>query len=204
MGLISNGSTVFDAGSMSAGFGGAMTFIKKLNASSSATLSFVDGASSVVFDGTYKEYLFTIHNIHPATGNTHLDFQVSTDGGSSYGVNITSTAFMAFHGEGGESPTIGYEGARDLAQSTNFQHCTGDIGAENDECGSGFLRVFNPADTTFAKHFIGAASSYHPNNRSNQLHISGYINTTSAINAIQFKQSSGNIDAGTICLYGIG
>jgi len=60
MGLISNGSTIFDAGSMSAGFGGSMTLIKKLTASSSSTLSFVDGASSVVFDGTYKEYLFII------------------------------------------------------------------------------------------------------------------------------------------------
>ena len=40
MGLISDGTTVFDSGSMASGFGGAMTFIKKLTASSSATLDF--------------------------------------------------------------------------------------------------------------------------------------------------------------------
>ena len=64
MGLISNGTTVFDAGAMSAGFGGAMTFIKKLTASSSATLSFVNGASSVVLDNTYKSYLFVYNNYY--------------------------------------------------------------------------------------------------------------------------------------------
>jgi len=204
MGLISNGSTIFDAGSMSAGFGGSMTLIKKLTASSSSTLSFVDGASSVVFDGTYKEYLFIYNNIHPASGNTQLTFQGSTDSGSNYNTTITSTAFLAFHGEGGESPTLGYEGGRDLTQSTSFQQCTGDIGSENDECGSGYLRIYNPASTTFVKQFISVASSYHPSNRSNQLHVTGYFNTTSAIDAIQFKESSGNMDAGTICLYGIG
>ena len=203
MGLISNGTTIFDNGSMASGFGGSMTLIKKLTASSDDNLSFVDGASSVVLDGTYKEYLFIYNNIHPGTGNTHLDFQGSTDGGSNYNTTITSAAFMAFHGEGGQSPTLGYEGARDLAQSTSFQHGTGDIGNENDECGSGFLRLYNPASTTFVKHFMSTASSYHPSDRHNQFHAAGYFNTTSAINAIQFKQSSGSIDAGTICLYGI-
>ena len=33
--------------------------------------------------------------------------------------------------------------------------------------------------------------------------IAGYGNTTSAVEAIQFKYSSGNIDAGTIKLYGV-
>ena len=31
----------------------------------------------------------------------------------------------------------------------------------------------------------------------------GYFNTTSDIDAIQFKMASGNIDAGTIKMYGI-
>ena len=34
-------------------------------------------------------------------------------------------------------------------------------------------------------------------------YIAGYFNTTSAIDEIQFKMSSGNTDAGDICLYGI-
>ena len=33
--------------------------------------------------------------------------------------------------------------------------------------------------------------------------MAGYFNTTSAIDAVQFKFASGNIDAGTIKLYGL-
>ena len=59
MGLISNGTTIFDAGAFAAGIGSSMTFIKKLTASSSSTLTFHHGSSGVVLDSTYKEYLFT-------------------------------------------------------------------------------------------------------------------------------------------------
>ena len=100
MGLISNGTTIFDAGAMASGFGGSMVFIKKLTASSSANLSFVDGASSVVLDSTYKEYLFTFKNIHPQNNATRLKFTVSIEAGSNYNVAKTSTMFNAYHNEG--------------------------------------------------------------------------------------------------------
>jgi hypothetical protein len=35
-------------------------------------------------------------------------------------------------------------------------------------------------------------------------YVAGYCNTTTAIDGVQFKMSSGNIDSGTIKLYGIG
>jgi hypothetical protein len=38
---------------------------------------------------------------------------------------------------------------------------------------------------------------------SGTFYTAGYGNTTSAINAIDFKMSSGNIDAGTIQMFGI-
>ena len=98
MGLISNGTSIFDAGTMAAGLGGSMVFIKKLTASSSADLTFVHGASSVVLDGTYKEYLFTFKNIHCATEDAEFNFQ-GRDGGSDYDATITSNAFQAIHGE---------------------------------------------------------------------------------------------------------
>ncbi len=61
---------------------GSMVFIKKLTASSSATLSFVDGSDGVVLDDTYKEYLFTFNNIHPETNKALLSFNFSTVSGS--------------------------------------------------------------------------------------------------------------------------
>jgi len=109
MGLISNGSTVFDNGSMGSGFGGSLVFIKKLTASSSASLSFVDGSSGVVLDDTYKEYLFTFKNIHPGNNSPEFQFQTSTNGGSSYGVTLTSTHFRTVHREDDSYNELGYK-----------------------------------------------------------------------------------------------
>ena len=106
MGLISNGTTVFDAGAMSAGFGGSMTFIKKLTASSSATLSFVNGATSVVLDSTYKEYVFIFKDIHPSASNPNFGFQVDVGTGTSYAQTITSTYFAGYQTEDGGDCSI--------------------------------------------------------------------------------------------------
>ena len=201
MGLISNGTTIFDAGAMSAGLGSSMVFIKKLTASSSATLSFVNGSSNVVLDSTYKEYLFTFKNIHPETDGQQFRFQTSTNGGSSYGTTITSTYFIAYHNEGGTETSLGYITGSDQAQTTNFK-VLGSGDNQNDSGIGGTMTLFNPASTTFVKHFIGRTIN-DPSSYAQDEYTAGYFNTTSAINAVQFKFASGNIDAGDICLYGI-
>jgi len=205
MALISNGTTIFDAGALDSGLAkGAMTFIKKLTASSSATLSFVDGASGVVLDGTYKEYVFTFNNMHPASDASFV-FQTSTNTGSSYGVTATTTHFRAYHIEDGAEALFGYQTSYDLAQSTSDATLayTNSSDADNGCCGT--LHLFNPSSTTFVKHFISDSSTMR--NASPDASIrsvgAGYFNTTSAVDAVQFKMSTGNIDAGDICLYGI-
>jgi len=182
---------------------GSMTLIKKLTASSSGTLSFVDGASSVVLDSTYKEYLFTFKDIHPATDGASFQFQCSTDSGSNYNKTITSTFFRARHDEADSITSLAYSGNDDLAQSTNFQNLAIEVGNGNDECCSGSLHLFNPSSTTFVKHYISRFSNYEDDSIARDENSAGYMNTTSAVDAVQFKMSSGNIDAGDICLYGI-
>jgi len=184
---------------------GSMTFIKKLTASSSATLSFVDGSDGVVLDDTYKEYVFTFKDIHPQNSgaNALFEFQGSTDGGSTYGVTITSTAFFAYHNEADSITSLSYDVNDDLAQSTNFQHLCNRTHNDNDSCMVGTLQLFNPSSTTFVKHFLGNCNSMHENPMPINERVAGYFNTTNAINAIQFKFNTGNIDAGDICLYGI-
>ena len=181
---------------------GSMTFIKKLTASASATLSFVDGADSVVLDDSFKEYVFTFNNMHPATDNVNFQFNLSTDGGSNYNVTKTTTAFIAEHKEN-DNTSFEYRTATDLAQSTSDQQLAYQIGNDNDQCFSGNLKIFNPSSTTFVKHFISTGNNYTFNDASINLFIAGYGNTTSAVDAIRFQMSSGNIDAGDICLYGI-
>ena len=182
---------------------GSMTFIKKQTASSSATISFVDGTSDVVLDNTYKEYIFTFKDIHPATDNVQFSFQANVSGGSGYNETITSTFFSAFHNEADDNTGVTYAGSYDLAQSTSFQPLTYQIGNDNDHSSNGTLHLFDPSNTTFVKHFIAriSANTYHDYERDS--FAAGYFNTTSAIDEIQFKMSSGNIDAGDICLYGI-
>ena len=183
---------------------GSMVFIKKLTASSDGTLSFVDGASDVVFDSTYKEYLFTFNNVHPATDAAALTFNGSDDDSShSYDVTKTTSYFYAFQNEAGNSTNLVYDASQDLAQATGFQNLAASIGSDNDQGLSGSLRIFNPSSTTFVKHFIGETHISSHEDLALHFFIGGYFNTTADITAIQFKMSSGNIDAGDICLYGI-
>ena len=184
---------------------GTMTLIKTLTASSSSTLSFVDGSSDVVLDNTYPIYVFKFINIHPATDGA--TFQVNfRDGGSSYDATKTTTYYYARHNEGDSDTGLSYSTSDDLAQSTAFQnisHGTNGIGSDNDQSGSGELFLFNPSSTTFVKHFLSTFQEYNLNNYSLESFVAGYCNVTAAIDGVQFKFDSGNIDAGTIKLYGI-
>ena len=184
------------------GSGGAIVPIKTLTASSSANLSFVDGSSDVVLDNTYRTYIFKFINIHPGTNSSQFTFNLSVDTGSNYNVTKTTTAFEAYHEESDGSPALTYNTSRDLAQGTGYQVFNDNFGTiENDFCISGELWLFNPSSTTYIKHFMGTnnyIASYQRN-----FYIAGYGNTTSAVDAVDFKMTSGNIDAGTIKLYGI-
>jgi len=177
--------------------------IKNIDASSDATISFVNGASSVVLDATYKTYIFRFINIHPETDQKKFEFNVSIDGGSNYNVAKTSTFLHAYHGEDGSQAALGYETAGDQAQGTNHQSLGQQVGNADDECISGELYLFSPSSTTFVKHFLANTNRAAGNAVSVNSYIGGYFNTTSAINAIRFRFSGGNIGSGRIALYGI-
>jgi hypothetical protein len=206
MAVISGGTTLIDNGILDAAIPtGAMTLIKTLTASSSATLSFVDGASSVVLDGTYDSYVFKFINCHPSSNAANFTFNMSTDGGSNYNVTKTTTTFLARHSESGTGGDLQYKTGEDLAQSTSDQILGVEIGSDADQNLGGTLQIFNPSSSVFVKNFISTTNGNDAHSDFNyNLFIAGYGNTTSAINAIRFQMSSGNIDSGVIKLYGIG
>ena len=178
-----------------------ITLISSQTASSSASISFTTGITS-----TYKAYKFVFSNIHPATDGAEFTFNLSTDSGSNYNVTKTTTFFVAHHNENGADPLLAYETGRDLAQSTAFQTFSYGIDNDNDSSISGSITLFSPSSTTYVKHFIANTNIVHTNptvNYSINSYVAGYGNTTSAVNAVQFKFSSGNIDDGKIYLYGI-
>ena len=188
-------------GSLSAG-GANMVFIKKLTASSSDTLSFVDGASSVVLDDTYKEYVFVCTNLHPQTDSR--EFQVNfRDGSTAYDATKTTTYFRAYHDEADSATTLSYDGNNDEAQSTDPQYLSSSVGADADQSTSGILHLFNPSSTTFVKHFISTFNHNTADDYSQVIHVGGYCNVTAAIDGVQFTFRTGEIQGGTITLYGI-
>ena len=193
-----------DADGFSTAGASSMTLIKTLTASADSTISFVDGASSVVLDSTYPIYLFKFINIHLSV-EKEFRFNLSADTGSNYNVTKTSSNFRSYHFENDSAAAVGYEGAYDLAQGTGAQTFSQLIGTDNDSSGCGELYLFNPSSTTFVKHYMSKFTHYYtsaaPGNIVN--YVAGYGNTTSAVDAIQFSSNTGNIASGTIKLYGI-
>ena len=184
---------------------GSMVLIKTLTASSDATLDFVDGTDDVVLDNTYPTYVFKFINIHPETNDTRLSVQANAVGGSGFNETITSTAIKSEHYENDGSAGVSYDTVNDQAQGTGYQSLmTGDaVGSDNDQSGSGYLYLFGPSSTTFVKHFIARMSHVGASDIQMDDIIGGHFDTTSAIDEISFKMSSGDIDAGQIKLYGI-
>ena len=178
--------------------GGSMVLISTQTASSSSAISFTSG-----IDSTYKEYIFKFTDIHPASDN--VTFQVGfRDGSTDYDATKTTTFFRTYHYEGGDnSAALEYTAAQDLAQSTNFQNISEGTGNDNDQSCSGFLHLFDPSNTTFVKHFIARVHNAHALNFPENIFVAGYCNVTAAIDGVQFKFSSGNIDSGVIKLYGV-
>jgi len=177
---------------------GSLKLLSTQTASASASISFTTG-----IDSTYDEYWFIFNNCHPATDTATFTFQGSTDGGSNYNTTMTTTIFEALHFENNTMAQLGYLTSYDQAQGTSYQTITSAQGNGADESLSGILKLYNPSSTTYVKHFLIRSNNYYYTNGSFDRYIAGYFNTTSSINAIDFKFNSGNIDDGTIQLFGV-
>jgi hypothetical protein len=176
----------------------ALTLISTHTASASATLDITSG-----IDSTYDSYEFHIVNMHPQTDSVYPKFQASTDGGSSYGVTTTTTYVRASHGENDGGGAVAYIAGYDSVQSTGLIQIGEDVGADDDQSLSGIMTLYAPSSTTYVKHFTLDTQNVNGGNESARQLIAGYVNTTSAVNAIQFSFHSGNIDDGTIKMFGV-
>ena len=191
-----------DADGFSTATSTALTHIKTLTASSSATLSFVDGASDVVLDSTYPVYLFKWIGVHPSANDVAYAFNGSIDAGSNYNVTKTTTMYYLYHDEGDETATLAYGGEEDLAQSTGFCRVNFNVGNGADEEAGGELWLYSPSSTTYVKHFLSQTNNYYKDNFMMKFFVSGYCNVTAAIDGVQFAMSTGTFD-GTFKLYGV-
>jgi len=178
--------------------GGALKLLSTQTASASASISFTSG-----IDSTYDSYVFKFINIHPQNDAAVFLFQGDTGTNTNYNQTITSTYFYARHDQTGAVGQISYDSGSDQAQGTAFQRIGTEIGNGNSENASGYLQIFNPSSSIFVKHFLGDIQNFESNGYSFRVFSAGYFNTTTALTRFQFKMTSGNIDSGTIKLYGI-
>jgi len=178
--------------------GGTLVLLSTQTASASANISFTTG-----IDSTYDEYIFKLINIHSSGTGIYFTFNLSTDGGSNYNVTKTSTFFRASHIEDDTQTSFGYITSGDQAQGTGYQRLLPPLATANDQSGSGTLHLFAPSSTTYVKHFIASTTAMQDQDLAFDMNVAGYCNTTSAINAIDFKFESGTIDDGIIKMYGV-
>lgn len=181
------------------GSGGGLTLLQTNTITSGvANSSFTSG-----IDSSYRTYMFKFINIHPQTDNVFFNYNFSIDGGSNYNVTKTTTYFTAEHGQDGTGANLAYNASADLAQSTNYQYMFVNTASENDQSVAATMYLFNPSSTTFVKHFMTVSVGDSTPDYVYNIRTAGYCNTTSAVNAVDFKMSSGNIDNGIIKMYGL-
>ena len=200
MGLISNGTTLLDAGALDSGVAtGAMVLLSRSTASSSSTIDITSG-----IDSTYKVYVFKFIDIHQSNDGADFQFQVDTGTNTSYNQTITSAGFVCEHDEADTATTLAtHSGSAVLHQETDFQDLGRSLGNDNDQSLSGQLYLFDPSNSSHVTHFEAVINEAGSTNQTVQRHVSGYVNTTTAITRIRFKADAGTIDSGTIKLYGI-
>ena len=178
--------------------GGSLVLISTQTASSSATIDFTSG-----IDSTYKEYQFHFTDIHPETNNVTFSFQVDTGTNTNYNITTTSSFFRVSHNEDDSGTALQYRTGDDQAQGTAFNKLCQTVGNDNDQSCTGILHLFDPSSAVFVKHFIAITNGCHEGNITREVFTAGYFNTTTALTRVRFKFDSGNIDLGTIKLYGV-
>jgi hypothetical protein len=177
----------------------ALTLISTHTASADSSIDITSG-----IDSTYDSYEWHFVNMHPASDNADLQFQVNADGQSGFNETMTTTSFEAYHSESTGDTSLGYQTSLDQAQGTGYQTIVGrGTGNDNDQASSGVLTLYAPSSTTYVKHFTSVGNAAYLHNYTLAVYIAGYINTTAAIDEISFKFNSGNIDAGTIKMFGV-
>ena len=118
--------------------------------------------------------------------------------------DIETSLLFGSQYEDGTGGALSYVAGHDQAQATGFlKIITTGLGNDNDQSCAGELHLFDPASTTFVKHFYSRGTAAHKEDLTQDVFVAGYCNVTAAIDGVQFKMSSGNIDAGVIKMYGV-
>lgn len=173
----------------------AMVLLNTLSPSGVATTGDTTSMTS-----TFRDYMITFENVVPVNSTAIFQIQVATTGTAFVSGNYVSFAStMVPAGFAGDTNTSVIQVSGSRATTTVGNGTTYGV--------NGFAKIFNPAGTTMRKTVVGEVS-YLTGTTSNTTFLmivpfSGYQDVTNAITGIQFSFSPGNIQTGTIKIYGL-
>ena len=176
--------------------GGGLIHIKTQTASNSSSIDFNHGSSDVILDSTYNKYCFMI-DIKPANDNVTPQLLMSTDAGSSY-----LSSDYVFTMDGCEAGGSHFE--RDSGGDSQMEIAPQTQGNASDEHMSLTLYLSSPARASSHKYFYFMGVHADPTgNVTNYQGAGSNYGDTNAVTGVRFKFSAGNIELGTIGLFGV-
>lgn len=187
--LTSNGTT-WQSTAPSAG---SYILLSTQTAATSATLDF-----NSIITSAYDEYVFLIKDLISASGGCDFAMLSSVNNGSTYqsAYDYCNNGYAAL----GTSTSFTFRAAaNDSSMVLNL--ATNDIGTTGANSISGEIRYYNPNSTARIKaakgwiSYNGAGAKTSNHESTNQ--------ATTAVNAIRFKYTAGNITSGKIYCYGV-
>ena len=171
--------------------GGGLVLIKEVAASNVASVSFVHGTSDVVFDSTYKAYLFVFSQVMMASDEeVFIRAMISGSAQTSSYVNAQYGSYAgtsAYHDE----------------YSNAFMGSPGDV--ESTRPLSGFAYVYGAGGSSIYPQMVGQVTMKRSNSNHYNFNFGAYRNaTTSNFDGITFTNNGGgNISTGNFKLYGL-
>ena len=165
-----------------------------------STVNITSGTANVSItsdiDSTYNAYVFILSDVHPATDAQPLEMTLSTDGGSSY---LSSNYEFAHQGRTSGGTELSHAGTDDSV----FDMSSNNVGNATNEQIACQIYLHKPAGTAGWK-LINVLSTVVDNSAATCVGIQGGVQRIqTAINAVQFKFGSGNIDRGNFSMFGV-
>lgn len=181
------------------GGAGALVLLEQHTASASASLDFTSFISS-----TYDEYVFEFIGINPATNAAKLMMRAGTGVGPTYDSSgVYNYAFAYVHLV--SAADVGSHGGTNVTGIGFFDDGgSGSLSSSDGMALSGSMRLFDPQNASAHKRVIyDVIAAYSVSADWYRCYGAGTYKSSTALTAVQFLMSSGNIASGTIRVYGV-
>lgn len=174
--------------------GGSFVLLEQHVASNSAQLDFTASISS-----TYDDYVVEIVGLLPATNNTGLCLQFSSDGGSTWLSDSNYSVGRYYCGV--TQNNSAYQSL--ISQAYLPLYPPGDLGNQSTGGLNARIRILNPLSTVLYKVLDGQISAWNSAPNLYSWAFGATYKSTTAVNAFRIYANSGNLASGLVRVYGL-